>query len=489
MPSLITLPEDILLAVCAQLSVADVLSLKQTCRVLHTFAENDYLWHQIILNVDLPLDIPFDVDPTSLSAFELQRIVVRAMMLDLRWRDTNMPTFKVTHLARDSRDNYVDKMQLLPGAQYLVTTQRRGGSTRTRLILWSLKDMRNPHHVASFNVAARVSSFHADLRDDGKEVHVAVVADLVTTLLLQVYAILLEDPITHMAESRLLFDSSSRGTIFLKGIPDRVIVRNNLVATSFIGRVPGSNMLLEWYIFFYNIATHAQVIAKPPDPVDPYQYSNMFLYPQRIALVSSGMAGLTMTVYSLPQAVLNHEPSKDANTLPHALPRQTLEPLTQKYCMCGEGGPRDSFFSDVLQHPKLPPPGISVLSFQESDASMAHFSVDLICTKDQQPVKLRPHGQVACSNGVTNAYLGATGRRAVWVERNWQGDEYVVIKKWSLSRTDDKEQSCSGPSALIPNFSCLPFDPRDCYTMAFDETTCRVCIGLASGEMYVLDII
>ena len=128
------------------------------------------------------MDIPFGVTPTSLSSYELQRIVIKAIELDVRWKMPNTPISKVTHVISESREYYVDMMQLLPGGRYLVTTQRKGGSTRTHLALWSLEDARHTYRIASFDIAARICSFHACLKDDGEEIYVVVAADLSPTL-------------------------------------------------------------------------------------------------------------------------------------------------------------------------------------------------------------------------------------------------------------------------------------------------------------------
>ena len=49
-----------------------IVDATQTCRVLHAFGTTDYLWHRLIEDFGLPLDIPQNVAPNNLSADEAQ---------------------------------------------------------------------------------------------------------------------------------------------------------------------------------------------------------------------------------------------------------------------------------------------------------------------------------------------------------------------------------------------------------------------------------
>ena len=44
-------------------------------------------------------------------------------------------------------------------------------------------------------------------------------------------------------------------------------------------------------------------------------------------------------------------------------------------------------------------------------------------------------------------------------------------------------------SALLPTDAALPFLPDTAHSLAFDEVTGRVCIGLFNGEIYVMDFV
>ena len=76
--------------------------------------------------------------------------------------------------------------------------------------------------------------------------------------------------------------------------------------------------------------------------------------------------------------------------------------------------------------------------------------------------------------------VGITGRRGVWLERNWDREEVRLMR---LSHT----AAGSVAGVLVPPHPALPFTPATCHSLAFDEVTGRLCVGLETGELYVLD--
>jgi hypothetical protein len=76
--------------------------------------------------------------------------------------------------------------------------------------------------------------------------------------------------------------------------------------------------------------------------------------------------------------------------------------------------------------------------------------------------------------------VGITGRRAVWQERHWEQEETRLMR---LSHTS----AGSVTGVLVPSHPALPFTPAACHSLAFDEVTGRLCVGLETGELYILD--
>ena len=79
--------------------------------------------------------------------------------------------------------------------------------------------------------------------------------------------------------------------------------------------------------------------------------------------------------------------------------------------------------------------------------------------------------------------LGTSGRRAVWAEYKWDSDD-VQINRMDCGSSG---RSHSFHSVLLPPDPGLPFKPRECRSIAFDEATGRLCLGLYNGNIYVLD--
>lgn len=155
-------PEDVVLEVFLRCTVLDILSLKQvgrhpaerlhvdslltatqTCRVLYTLGSSDYLWHKIVPTIRIPLEIPADVDPNSLSGAELQKIVIKAIRLEHNWRKPTSRITRMTPILQEPGGVPIDEMRLLPGARWLVTAQRNRPLWRlsTTISLWCLKDV------------------------------------------------------------------------------------------------------------------------------------------------------------------------------------------------------------------------------------------------------------------------------------------------------------------------------------------------------------
>lgn len=80
--------------------------------------------------------------------------------------------------------------------------------------------------------------------------------------------------------------------------------------------------------------------------------------------------------------------------------------------------------------------------------------------------------------------VSSSGRRAVWLNPDPDTHECTLMK-FALERKIGNELgSCI--STLMPSFSGLPFNPRDFHSFVFDEISCKMAVGLPSGELYIL---
>ena len=82
--------------------------------------------------------------------------------------------------------------------------------------------------------------------------------------------------------------------------------------------------------------------------------------------------------------------------------------------------------------------------------------------------------------------IGTTGRRAVWIEHNWEFEETRLMRAhFPVEDPDEARVDVLIPS--IPVNPALPFTPRAVQSLAFNEVTGRVCVGLYNGVVWVLD--
>ena len=98
-----------------------------------------------------------------------------------------------------------------------------------------------------------------------------------------------------------------------------------------------------------------------------------------------------------------------------------------------------------------------------------------------------------------HAQLGSTGRRAVWLEQSLKSD-YVQLLRLdfdpSAATTALVDSNSNGGRLTTPNVNVLlppepqlPFKPSSCRSLAFDEATGRLCVGLYNGAIFVLDYV
>ena len=121
-----------------------------------------------------------------------------------------------------------------------------------------------------------------------------------------------------------------------------------------------------------------------------------------------------------------------------------------------------------------------------------------------------------------HAQLGSTGRRAVWLEQSLKSDYVQLLRlDFDPAKAIAASSSSADPSGsssattistsapviatssgnvatkavtpavdiLLPPEPQLPFKPSACRSLAFDEASGRLCIGLYNGPIFVLDYV
>ena len=77
--------------------------------------------------------------------------------------------------------------------------------------------------------------------------------------------------------------------------------------------------------------------------------------------------------------------------------------------------------------------------------------------------------------------MGKTGYRAVWLDHQWESDEY---KLWKATF---RPGNAAVVDLLVPPHHPLPFEAHMIVSLSFEEATGRVCVGLRTGAVYILE--
>lgn len=139
---------------------------------MHALGSLDCLWRWLLADWDIPLDISLDTSLTSLSSGSLRAAAVKALKLDVRWRD---PCHEMRH-ARciiSQNSSFVDGMRLLPGGRWLVTLQYKQ-TARTHVTLWSTGDPNDYHSIFKVTVVGRVRFLHACHHHESKQITIGI---------------------------------------------------------------------------------------------------------------------------------------------------------------------------------------------------------------------------------------------------------------------------------------------------------------------------
>jgi len=119
---------------------------------------------------------------------------------------------------------------------------------------------------------------------------------------------------------------------------------------------------------------------------------------------------------------------------------------------------------------------------------LVHFCTEGTNDNGQPPTQLRiiepQKFTVPGSTSIEVVKIGTRGHRAVWLEHNWELQQFRLMK---LSAPVGHGKPSVG--VLLAPDPELPFSPRECQSLAFDEVTGRVCLGLYTGDLYILDFV
>ncbi|CAA7266846.1 unnamed protein product [Cyclocybe aegerita] len=483
LPMILTeLPYDIILLICINLEPKGFLAFIQTCRVLHAFASSDYVWHHISHN--LPLDIRSG-ELAHIPGPVIKQSVIRALQLSRNWERKVSTIRRITRI--HSR-NTVIHMQPLDN-RWLVTLSRSPASS-IHLSVWRLEEAAGasvtPTCIALFE-PLHAFKFAASLQDDGDSVLISVLGASPTHKgrLLTVY---------HLNLKGRIESGSQNGTPYLMNnwvVENPGVFYYSEIAGPIVAAavVHVSQAAHSHQIVVLNTRTNVTVLIDSPS-LSKFDCGRLQfrIYSEFIALVGVYNEQLKVQVRELPMNILSGEP------ISHLSPTDLIPVEDWKSSVVDYDTPRDRNLeiyttAEPLYQTSLESISVMVAhspfsTMQRGKVNVFHFPVDT-SKRDQRFSNWEPDYTFTTPPNVTlePTCLGKTGRRAVWLEHQWNTDDFRLMKG-SFIPTGD-----APPHAVLlrPAEMALPFEPHTCRSLAFEESSGRVWIGVHTGDIYILE--
>lgn len=203
-----------------------------------------------------------------------------------------------------------------------------------------------------------------------------------------------------------------------------------------------------------------------------------------------------MRIYELPCSVFSHELKEPATpTSPsfEELDPNNLGPLVAECHLANimsQVGPEMAISNSVNIPGHSLCQKFALLAFWVRDGLsgegvLAHFPVEhFVSAEEPARISLPQRFPVPPSTSIEIIKLGTEGHRAVWLEHNWETQQFRLMK---LSAAYGNSSPDVG--VILSPDPELPFSPRECHSLAFDEVTGRLCLGLYNGALYIMDFV
>ncbi|KAH7907701.1 hypothetical protein BJ138DRAFT_1128969 [Hygrophoropsis aurantiaca] len=457
----------------------------------------DYLWHKLIRTCNLPLDIPLGADPATLSGQELQAIVVNALKLDHNWRKPDAYIRRAIPIVC-SEASYVDNIYLLPGGKWLITTHRTTSDNYdgqcTDLTLWCLDDITSPRVIKTILIYGRATSCRAYYQPAQRNFTIAVALSKNHSAgYVEVHHISLDNPaVSRQTSESLTFHPVASGGPHELAI--RILslrIHERILGVTFMQFPPPSYPEPPQptvHVYLRNLVTGASATFKAYLRSDDY----FELFRDQYTLARYDLSEPIISFFDIPSFIISTHPDSEALANNEPDPSNMSEGLLSTRCPLLHANSFSAYLgasSGIIEH-GVPVPNTLMLKLRGSTGTMDRFSPADRETRFSDRTTITSEVFHLGNDDVTfhqfnYLQLGATGRRAVWVEFK----DGIMFRKWAASRQCCGEELSASVSALTPPTSRLPFNPHGIRRIGFDEATCRLCVGLLTGELYVCDFL
>jgi hypothetical protein len=84
---------------------------------------------------------------------------------------------------------------------------------------------------------------------------------------------------------------------------------------------------------------------------------------------------------------------------------------------------------------------------------------------------------------ISDVCIGRQGRYATWVTRPHDDTDEVIVVRASF-----RQDGTSRILPLLQSQETIPFELKRLTSLSLDESTGRICVGLFTGEIYILEL-
>lgn len=147
--------------------------------------------------------------------------------------------------------------------------------------------------------------------------------------------------------------------------------------------------------------------------------------------------------------------------------------------------PLASNLMDTVHIPPVSSTHLTIMVFNEGDMNQPSAQVVRFPLRDRKAAVTSSRVPLPLDTSIRSVSIGTTGRRAVWMEHNLDSTRSRLMKLELGGTAEEKPELHYG--VLLPPDPPLPFSTDACHSLAFDEATCRLCLGLWDGSLHVVD--
>ncbi|KAF8547958.1 hypothetical protein OG21DRAFT_825417 [Imleria badia] len=448
---------------------------------MHALASSDYLWRTLLSDWDIPLDIPLNSSLASLPSNLLRLAAVKSLKLDNRWRNPRLE-MRLAQRIISQNSSFVDGMRFLPGGRWLVTLQYEQTS-RTHITLWSIADLNDHRSIFRVTVIGRVRILHAHHHHELEQITIGIAFARGPTESIRVYNVFLRG------------DSSTGHSLVFEAMPVELYPMGRIAGMKINGEImvavfaplPSSSEH-EGQIVCVNLVSRATAALECPEW--SFAWGRLKVFRRCFALTTSRYTPQHTTAYisfyELPPGILDN-PDRLSPSVPCWPEKLVIKSLLIASTSWSSDDPlvfesSDDVFTNntacsftMFGYPTrtermdVQNLGIDILSVSFDGSNIECLLTVVACRSIPTAGEIR---------------VSSSGKRAVWLNLDLDTHECTLMKFALGRRIGSESGSCV--SLLMPSFSGLQFNPRDFHSFVFDEVSCKMAVGLPTGELYIL---